>query len=315
MNKIKIIFTGTAEIATPLLRSLAKDERFEVSLVITQADRPAGRKMELTPSPVKKTAEKLRIPIFQPDNINSPESIEKIKNENADVIIVMAYGQILNTEILNAAKQGCINIHASLLPKYRGASPVQSAILNKEKETGISIMKMAEKMDAGPVFIKISTPIERDDNAITLTEKLAHLAAHQSRDTIYSASIGEINPENQDEKSATYCTKVKKEDGNINWDEDIETILTKIRAFAGWPGTFTFFNGKRLKILHAKSEELENDRSPGTILKTERGVGIAAKGGMLIPLQLQLEGKSTQSINDFINGNPDFINSKLTPNP
>ena len=314
-KKIKIIFAGTAEIATPLLHSLKKDERFEVSLVITQKDRPAGRKMELTPSPAKKTAEELGIPVFQPDDINTPESINKIKSENPDSMIVMAYGQILRSDVLNIPKQGCINIHASLLPKYRGASPIQSALLNQEKETGISIMKMAERMDAGPVFAKLPTAIGENDNAITLTEKLAHLSAHQSRDTIYSASTGEINPEKQDEKSATYCTKIKKEDGNINWNEDANIILSKIRAFAGWPGTYTYFNGKLLKILEGEVSNSDHNKSPGSVFKSDDKIVIAAKNDVIIPSLLQMEGKNPQNINDFINGNPDFINSKLTPTP
>jgi methionyl-tRNA formyltransferase len=315
MNKIKLIYAGTAEIATPLLRSLKRDERFEISLVITQIDRPAGRKMEFTPSPVKKEAEKLEIPIFQPDNINDPESIKKIKAENPDVMIVMAYGQILNTDVLNIPKQGCLNIHASLLPKYRGASPIQSALLNQEKETGISIMKMVEKMDAGPVFAKLPAPIEKDDNAIILAEKLAHLAAHQSRDILYSALTEKLKPEEQDEKSATYCIKIKKEDGNINWDESSNIIAAKIRAFAGWPGTYTYFNGKRLKILEDKSDDSEHDQNPGTVFNLNDQIAIAAKKGAVVISQLQLEGKNSQNINDFINGNPDFINSKLTSTP
>ena len=314
-KKTKIIFTGTSEIATPLLQSLSKDERFEVSLVITQTDRPAGRKMTPSASPVKKMAEKLGIPIFQPDDINSPESTEKIKKENSEIMVVMAYGQILSANVLNATKQGCINIHASLLPRYRGASPIQSALLNREKETGISIMKMSEKMDAGPIFGKITTRIEEDDNAIILAEKLAHLAAHQSRDILYSAATGEIKPEKQDEKSATYCTKIKKEDGNIKWDENVHVIAAKIHAFAGWPGTYTFFGGKRLKILKAKTRNKNYGKEPGTVFTADNNIHIATSEGAIIPEELQIEGKNAQTINDFINGYPDFINSKLTATP
>jgi methionyl-tRNA formyltransferase len=311
MNKIKIIFAGTAEIAAPLLHSLAGDDRFEVSLVITQADRPAGRKMELTPSPVKKMAGDLSIPIFQPDDINSAESIKRIKKESPDSIIVMAYGQILSPEILSIPKQGCLNMHASLLPKYRGASPIQSALLNQEKETGISVMKMAEKMDAGPVFASLQIPIEKDDNAITLSEKLAYLAAHQSRDTIYSAMTDKLTPEKQDEKKATYCAKIKKEDGNINWNESADGIAAKIRAFANWPGTYTFFNGKRLKILEAKAGDTNNRTEPGVVSETGDTISIMAGNGVIIPSQLQMEGKNPLNADDFINGNPGFINSKL----
>jgi methionyl-tRNA formyltransferase len=176
-------------------------------------------------------------------------------------------------------------------------------------------MKMAEKMDAGPVFARIKTQIEEDDNAFILTEKLAHLAAHQSRDMIYSSATGEITPEEQDEKSATYCTKIKKEDGNINWEEDAQTISAKIRAFAGWPGTFTFFKGKRLKILKAKTQNKNYDKGPGTVFRSDGYIHVTAKSGAIILQELQAEGKNAQGINDFINGNPGFINSKLTSSP
>ena len=161
----------------------------------------------------------------------------------------------------------------------------------------------------------MQTPIEEDDNAVILTQKLAHLAAHQSRDSLYSAITGELKPEDQDEKSATYCAKIKKEDGNINWNEGAEIITAKIRAFSGWPGTYTFFNEKRLKILQAKAQNLSHDKTSGMVFKTDGDVHITTASGTITPQELQLEGKSPQKIDDFINGNPDFINSKLSPSP
>lgn len=310
MNKIKIILAGTAEIATPLLRSLSEDKRFNVCLVITQADRPAGRKMKLTPSPIKRMAEELELEIFQPESINTTESIEVIQKKKADTMVVMAYGQIFSKKILNASKK-CINIHASLLPKYRGASPIQCAISNMGKETGISLMKMSEKMDEGDVYSKFSIPIEDNDNSVTIETKLAHLTACKIPDALHIALQDNAKPIPQDESKATHCHKITKTDGLINWNEDVKIIEAKIRAFTGWPGTYTFFNGKSLKIIESRYKKLESNNEPGTVLKTDNSIAIIAKNGVILPTYVQIEGKKAQSINDFINGNPDFINSKL----
>ncbi|MBU0578116.1 methionyl-tRNA formyltransferase [Patescibacteria group bacterium] len=315
MDKIKIIFIGTSEIGTGLLRALNADERFDVALVITQQNKPAGRKMELTSSPIKKITEKLSLSTFQPESINSPESIEKIKTIDPDIIIVFAYGQILSKQILDIPKHGCINVHASLLPKHRGASPIQSAILNRDNETGISLMQMVEKMDAGPVYEQFPIPIEIDDNSITLTEKTAHLISHKIPNLLYDIIENNLSPVPQNESQATYCTKINKENGNINWNEDIKIIDSRIRAFMGWPSSYTYFNGKRLKILEAKYKKTSHNMNPGSVIKEGDIVAITAKNGILIPVQLQIEGKNTQSIEDFINGNPGFINSILTVSP
>ena len=314
-TKIKIIFIGTAEIATPLLRAISRDDRFEITSVITQIDKPAGRKLELTPCPVKKMADELNIPTFQPDSINDKTSLDEIKKQKPDAMIVMAYGQILSSSVLGIAIKGCFNVHASILPKYRGASPIQSALLNDEKETGISLMKMEEKMDTGSVYKDFKVRIEESDNFLTLTHKLADIAGKNIPDAVYSAIKGDIKPKDQDEKKATYCTKIAKEDGNIDWSEEAQKISAKIRAFYNWPGTYTFFNGRRLKILEAKSINMKHDHDPGTVFKSGDKIAIAAKNGIIMPITLRPEGKTSQSINDFINGNPGFINSKLTAKP
>ncbi len=315
MNKIKIIFAGTAEISTPLLRSLTKDDRFEISLVITQMDKPAGRKMELTPSPVKTVAEELNLEIYQPQDINSSESIGLIRENNSAAILVMAYGQIFSNEVLTITKNGCINVHASLLPKYRGASPIQCSIRNLENETGISLMKMDEKMDEGNVYSQFSIPIEADDNSITLETKLAHLTSQRIPDALYVALHGNTKPIPQDDSKATYCHKITKADGLIDWNEDAKQIEARIRAFTGWPSTYTFFNGKSLKIIEGRYQKIEGENEPGTVFKADNSVTITAKNGAILPTHVQMEGKKVQNINDFINGNPDFINSKLTATP
>jgi methionyl-tRNA formyltransferase len=314
-NKIKIIFAGTADIATPLLRSLSGDDRFEITSVITQIDKPSGRNLELKPSPVKVAVQELSLPLIQPDSINSKTTLDDIKKQNPDAMIVMAYGQILSSSVLDIPIKGCFNVHASILPKYRGASPVQSALLNNEKETGVSLMQMAERMDNGPVYTDFKIKIDESDNSLTLVDKISALAAGRIPDAIYSAIKGEIKSKIQDEKKATYCVKIKKEDGNINWSEKADRISTKIRAFAGWPGTYTFFKGRRLKIIEAESIVVKNDYDPGTVFKSDGKIFIAAAKGAIMPILLQPEGKTAQTVNDFINGNPDFINSKLTPAP
>ena len=314
-KKIKIIFAGTASIATPLLRSLSEDDRFDICLVITQIDKPAGRKMELSHSPVKKEALDLSLNIFQPENINSAESIEKIVSEKPDAIIVMAYGQILSPKVLAIPSQGCLNIHASLLPKYRGASPIQSALLNGDKETGISLMKMAEHMDSGAVYEEFVTAINDSENSIELSAKLGQLTAQKIPDAVFDAVSGKIKPAGQDEKMVTYAVKISKNDGNINWSESAEKINRKIRAFAGWPSAYTYFSGKLLKILSAEVKTASAKAEPGTVFKENNEILIATTDGAIAPLKVQIEGGKPQSIKDFINGNSGFINSKLTSKP
>jgi len=313
--KISIVFAGTTRIAVPLLETLAKDDRFDVKLVITQTDKPAGRKMELKPSSVKIAAEKRGIPLFQPENINDKAGAERLRAIKPDLMVVMAYGQILKSNILEIPKYGCLNIHGSLLPKYRGAAPVQNSLLNKDVETGISLMRMAEKMDAGPVYAKFAIPIGGEDNAATLTDKLAGLTAEKIPDALQAITESKLKPEPQDESKVTFTAKIGKEDGCINWNEETKVIGAKIKAFFGWPTAYTFFAGKRLIILSAKASDEKTALEPGTVFEEGKTVKIATGKGALIPLLVQPEGKKPQTINDFINGNPRFINSKLTPHP
>ncbi len=258
---------------------------------------------------------KLGLPVFQPENINEKESAAKLKNLKPDLVVVMAYGQIMKPDVLKIPKYGCLNIHGSLLPKYRGASPVQNSLLNQDKETGVSLMQMAEKMDAGPVYAKFAIPIIEDDNASTLTDKLAALTAEKIPDALESIAVGKLKPEPQDESKVTFTAKIGKEDGCINWGEEAKVIDAKIKAFFGWPTAYTFFGGKRLIILSAKASDEKATLEPGTVFEENKTVKIATGKGALIPLSVQPEGKKAQPVNDFINGNPRFINSKLTAHP
>ena len=310
MNKISLIFIGTGNIGVPLLEALAEDERFDVKLVITQVDKPAGRKMELTPSPIKQKADELGIEIAQPDKINEVENVKKCEKIKPDMIVLYAYGQILSKELLDIPKFGSINVHASLLPKYRGASPVQQSLLSQDEKTGISIMKMEEKMDSGPVYKQFDLQISDDDNALTLADRLANLSAHEIPDLLYTIAQGDLSPAPQDDSQASYCEKIQKSDGEINWNEDAKTIHAKIRAYTGWPGTFTFWDNKRLKIISGQADAYD-EMEPGKIIEKDHLIFIGTKKGSIVPDNVQLEGKTVQDINAFIKGYPDFIGAGL----
>ena len=307
MEKIKLIFIGTADIGTEVLERLSQDDRFKVMLVVTTKDKPAGRKLELTPSPIKVAADRMRLPIYQPEDINSEESLEIMRTQGADMMVLMAYGQILKRDTLEITPYGCLNVHASLLPKYRGASPIQTALLNQDIETGISLMKMVEQMDAGPVYDTFKLLIAPEDDSETLTRKIARLTADEIPNAL--VHIYETNPIpfDQNENEVTYVKKINKERGALNWNDDVRGVDAKIRALYGWPGTFTFFHGKRLKIIKAKFEEKPVDRAPGTVTRE----GITCRNGYIKPTELQLEGRNIQSFAGFINGNPDFVGTKL----
>jgi methionyl-tRNA formyltransferase len=311
MEKIKIIFIGTDDIGAPLLEALNKDKRFKVALVITQVDKPAGRKMQLTAPPIKSKANELGLDVYQPYNINDADSLKKIKNAKADMIVLMAYGQILKKEILEMPVHGCINIHASILPKYRGASPIQQSLLRGDNETGISIMRMEEKMDTGPVFAMETIKLKDDDNAETLHKKLADLTASATPDILYEIANDELAPKPQDDEKATYCQKIHKTDGNLNWNETAKNLEAKVRAFAGWPGTFTFFNGSRIKILSAEAREYNEEGPDGTVVRQGNDIMVTARRGALLLKQIQMEGKNPQPVNEFIKGHPDFVGSVL----
>jgi methionyl-tRNA formyltransferase len=311
MNKIPIIFIGTGGIGVPLLEKLAQDERFEVRLVVTQVDKPAGRKMSLTASPIKVKTSELGLPVFQPEDINSAESLARIREIDPDMIVLMAYGQILGGELLGIPEFGCINVHASLLPKYRGASPIQQCLLERKDVTGISIMQMVEAMDAGPVFKLADLDIASDDNALTLTDRLAQLTAYETPDALFMMASGDLEATAQDETTATYCKKIQKSDGQINWSENGQVILAKIRAYAGWPGTFTFWSEKRLKILNGRYDEFSEGGEAGQVFEKDHIIMVGCGKGSIVLDKVQLEGKTVQSIDMFIKGYTDFVGAKL----
>jgi len=325
----KIIFLSSPAFAIPSLETLFTDKRFEIVAVLSQPDKKVGRKQILTPSDVKKKALELGLTVHAPKNINTPKNIQLIQNLKPDFLFSFAYGQIISDEILAIPKIEPINLHVSLLPKYRGASPIPSCLLNSEQNTGITFIRMIKKMDAGAMFYQKKFTIEKNDNAATLFEIIAELGKTKTPDVLTQIAEKKLTPIEQDENKASYCQKILRENGKINWKtETAEEIFNKIRAYTPWPGCYTTFKNKTLKIIEAdfKSQTSPNPsfvrRGTKTPLLSKKRLGevlqpknnkiqITTKSGVLIPEIVQLEGKKAMSIEDFIKGKAGFIGSQL----
>jgi methionyl-tRNA formyltransferase len=304
MAELRIIFMGTAELSCASLEKLAGV--FSVVAVVTQPDKPKGRELKLQFSTVKILAEKLKLPILQPAKARDGKFISELRELKPDLIVVVAYGQILPRHILDLPKFGCLNVHTSLLPKYRGASPIQSAILNGEIETGVTIMKMDAGLDTGEIISKARTPISPEDNSQTLHDRLAQLGAKLLVETIPDYVAGKILPKPQPAEGASYAAKIKKEDGKIDWDEPAEKILNRLRAFTPWPGVFTFLKSELkpqlLKIW--TMEVMEKSGAAGEILSVDKnGIVVACGKNALRILELQREGGRRMSAAEFLAGN------------
>jgi methionyl-tRNA formyltransferase len=304
MNGLKIIFMGTAELSCASLEKLAGQPQFHLAAVVTQPDKPQGRELKLHSPPVKILAQKFNLPVLQPPRARDEHFISQLRTLEPDLIAVVAYGHILPAAILDLPKHGCLNVHTSLLPKYRGAAPIQWAIANGESETGVTIMKMDTGMDTGPILNQRKTPISAQDDSATLHERLARLGAELLLETIPGYVAGKILPRLQSE-NASLAPKIKKEDGQIDWKLPAQTILNRLRAFTPWPGAFTFLPGQSkqqlLKIW--KAEAAEKPGGPGEILSTDsNGIVIACGKGALKVLELQREGGRRMSAADFLAG-------------
>ena len=304
---------GTPELSRASLEKLAG--KFPIAAVVTQPDKPRGRDLKLQFSPVKILAGKLKLPVLQPARARDGKFISELRELKPDLIVVVAYGQILPQTILDLPKFGCVNVHTSLLPKYRGASPIQSAILNGETETGVTIMKMDAGLDTGGIISQALTPILPEDNSQTLHDRLAQLGAELLVETIPDYIAGKIQPKPQPAEGASYAAKIKKEDGKIDWNEPAEKILDRLRAFTPWPGSFTFLPAEPkpqlLKIW--KSEVAGNNGQPGTILSADKnGIVVACGKGALRILELQREGGRRMSAQEFLAGNPLNAGGKLS---
>jgi len=291
---------GTPEFAVPSLRALV-DSGDEVVAVVTQPDKPKGRGLEVAPPPTKVLAERHGIPVLQPAKIKTEEFFNELKKFNPDLICVAAYGKILPKNILDLPHYGCINVHASLLPKYRGAAPINWAIIRGEKVTGITTMKMDEGMDTGDMLLKKEVPIEDEDTGETLSEKLSEIGARLLIETIRLLKEGQLNPIPQDHSQANYAPMLKKEDGKIDWQKSAEEIRNLIRGALPWPSAYTNLEGKLLKIYKVRLAGGEG--KPGEVIKSESGILRVATGkGALDILKLQIEGGKKLETQVFLRG-------------
>ncbi len=307
-KKYRTIFIGTPEFAIPSLRALIADSDFEIIAAITQPDKKAGRKRILTPPPVKVEAEKNNIPVFQPEKIFL--FLEEIKKMDPDVIVVAAYAQIVPKDMLEIPKHGCINVHGSLLPKYRGASCIQASILNGDKETGITIMKMDAGLDTGPIIHKESIEIEEHDTAGSLYGKLSKLGGKIIAPAIEGYIEGGIVPEPQDDSQSSYAPILKKDQGRIDWEKDAGYLEKFVRAMHPWPGawTKTRSENKLLKITRVGHKILNiNEHTVGQLFARNNGLAVQCGKGALEIKKMQIEGRNEMETDKFLIGHRDYV--------
>ena len=286
-KKTTLIYMGTPDFSVPALQMLAAQDDFHISLVVTQPDRPKGRGKKLAPSPVKTAALNLGLDVFQPENLNTKDAREKLLSLQPDFFVVAAFGQILSQKILDIPKLFPINIHASLLPRYRGASPIQAAILNMDKITGITTMVMGKDLDAGDILLTATTPISEQDTAQDLHDRLGLIGADLIGKTLRAVLNERIEPTPQDHSKATYVKLLKKTDGEIDWALGNRQICAHINAMTPWPGAFTHLGNRRFKIYKAQTSYLHFDHAPGVIFLCDKeGIHVATGHGCLTILEL-----------------------------
>lgn len=314
-STIRIIFMGTPEFATPSLHALVESSArhgWEIVAVATQPDRPAGRGKQLAASPVKQMALGFGIPVLQPTSLRKDlKSVEMLRQLTPDVIVVAAYGLILPRSVLEIPTFGCINVHASLLPAYRGASPITAAILDGLNETGVTIMVMDEGMDTGPSLRQAALPILPDDTTASLGARLAQQGAELLVETLVDWLAGNIAPIAQEllPGKPSACRQLRKEDGLIDWSNPAATIERMTRAYTPWPTAYTFWKGEPFKVLRAST--LEGNTTPGLVERVANGCAVGAGEGRLLLHTVQPAGKRPMDIRSFLNGAPDFIQSTL----
>lgn len=305
---MRLVFMGTPEFAVPCLQSL-QEEGYEIVGVFTQPDRPAGRGNKLKESPIKMKAESLKLQVYQPEKIKAPESIGILKNLQPECIVVVAYGQILSKEILEIPRLGCLNVHASLLPRYRGAAPIHWAVTNGETKTGITTMLMDEGLDTGDMLLKAEYEIAEDTTTGEVHDALTHLGADLLISTIRGLEEGKIKPVPQS-KEFSYAPLLKREHEQIEWSWEANKIHNRIRGLNPWPGAFTFFRDEQVKIWQSRTIQTEvNESYPsqgevaGQIISlTERGLAVLTGKGLVEILEIQPAGKKRMSSRDFFNG-------------
>ncbi len=306
---MRIVYMGTPPFAVPPLQALITAGH-ELAGVVTRRDKPAGRGRSLTPPAVKIAAEQAGITVFQPKRVREPESIAAIRAMGPEVIVVAAYGQILPREVLAMPKYGCVNIHASLLPAYRGAAPINWSIINGETRTGITIMQMDEGLDTGAILAQEGIPIDLRDTTGTLTEKLSQTGCRLVVDALSRIEAGEISPVPQDPGKATLAPLLKKEDGLINWELHAAAIHDRVRGLSPWPGAFSFLDGAMVKVL--ETEVVPGNGDPGTLTSQGKDVLAVGTGNKLLRIvSIQLEGKRPMTAAEFLRGHRGVVGKKF----
>ncbi len=321
---LRIIYMGTPYFAVPALKVLVEGcapggllgEGYEVVAVVTRPDKPSGRGREVAFSPVKQTAQSYGIPVWQPGSFKKQENSKALAAYRADLYVVAAFGQILPQVVLDQPRYGTLNIHASLLPKYRGPDPIAEAILQGDEETGVSIMLLDAGVDTGPVLMRRSTPINDDETLGSLTIKLAELGAQTLREVLPLWIGGKIQAEPQDNERSTHTHMLRKEDGKINWERPAAVLARQVRAFMPWPGSYTSWRGKMLKVIvaHAAGVEVANPVPGAVVVREEAGhqvLAVVTGAGLLVIKHLQLEGKRAMGSDEFLRGYGQIVGDVL----
>jgi methionyl-tRNA formyltransferase len=316
-SQLRLVFMGTPEFAVPSLEALMHLGAISgcatrVVGVFTQPDRPAGRGQRVSVSPVKAAAASAAIPVFQPAKLRRPDAFALLASLEPDLIVVAAYAQILSRSVLDLPRFGCLNVHGSLLPKYRGASPIQAAILDGAEATGISIMLMDEGLDTGPVLAQVETHIHQRDTSATLSDKLAVLGARLLAATIPRWVEGAITPQPQDAEHASISQRLRKTDGEIDWSKPAEHIVLQVRAMNPWPGAYSFLDDTLLKVIEARATPYEaRPERLGTVVQTGNGPAVSAGDGVVVLDTVQPAGKRPMSGADWLRGAPRALGSVL----
>ena len=307
---MKIVFAGTPDFAAAHLQALIDCDQHHIVAVYTQPDRPAGRGKKLTPSPVKQLACDHNINVFQPPSLKNSEAQQQLANLNADIMIVVAYGLLLPQAVLDIPRLGCINVHGSLLPKWRGAAPIQRAIEAGDRETGICIMQMDAGLDTGPVISVARCPITAADTSATIYQKLSKLGAPTLLAALAKIDQGVAVAEQQDDSQSTYARKIDKAEALIDWSEAAETLARRVRAFNPFPATFSYIAGDRVKVWGAIAIDANSDQSPGTIVDaTTDGIVVQTGSGQLLISQIQLAGKSKMPVSELLKSKAELFAS------
>lgn len=299
---MKIVYMGTPDFAVGPLKALI-EAGYEVTTVVTQPDKPKGRSSELIPPPVKVYALEKKLTVFQPEKIKAADAVAQLAEYEADLFVVAAFGQILSKEILEMPRYGCINIHASLLPKYRGAAPIQWAIIDGEKETGVTIMQMDEGLDTGDILTQKVVPIDAEDTGEALFDKLCAAGSELLLETIPQIEAGTLSPVKQDDAKSSYAKMLRKELGNIDFSKSAKEICALVRGLNSWPSAYTYYNNKTMKIWKAVPVAENSDFPAGTLVRKDKeSIYVQTGEGMLRIHEIQPEGKKRMSVKDYMLG-------------